>query len=85
MAPSEWRDVSQEVWRAIEPCFLPLRDGNTELLGVPIDYDCGQQVQTGDAEVLAFRGAVADFALPPDPQCALQCMVGLAFVEAYLG
>lgn len=85
MGPSKWRDIRQEVLRAIESSFSPLRDSDAELFGVPIDYDCGQQVQTGDAEVLAFRGAVADFALPPDPQCALQCMVGLAFVEAYLG
>ncbi len=53
---------------------MPLRDGNANLLSVPIDYDRGQKVQTGDTEVLAFRSAVADFVLPPDPQCALQCM-----------
>lgn len=48
--------------------LLPLRDGNANLFSVPIDYDRGQKVQTGDTEVLAFRSAVADFALPPDPQ-----------------
>ena len=36
-------------------------------------------------KALIFSGAIADFALPPDPQCALQSMVGLAFVETYLG
>ena len=65
--------------------FSPLSDSHPKLLGVPIDDDGGQQVQTRDAEVLTFSGAIADFALPPDPQCALQSMVGLAFVETYLG
>ncbi len=63
VGPSEWRDVRQDDWRAIKPCFLSLRDGDPQLLGVPIDDDRGQQIQACDAEVLAFGGAVADFAL----------------------
>ena len=85
MGPSEWRDMRQEFGRTVESSFSPLSDSHPKLLGVPIDDDGGQQVQTRDAEVLTFSGAIADFALPPDPQCALQSMVGLAFVETYLG
>ena len=69
MSPSEWRDVRQEVWRAIQTGPLPSCDGDPELLGIPIYDDGSQQVQTSDTEVLAFGGAVADFALSPDPQC----------------
>ena len=29
---------------------------------IPVNDDCGEQVQTCDAEVLAFGGAVSDFA-----------------------
>ena len=85
MGPSEWRDMRQEFGRTVESSFSPLSDSHPKLLGVPIDDDGSQQVQTRDAEVLTFSGAIADFALPPDPQCALQSMVGLAFVETYLG
>ena len=77
--------MRQEFGRTVESSFSPLSDSHPKLLGVPIDDDGGQQVQTRDAEVLTFSGAIADFALPPDPQCALQSMVGLAFVETYLG
>ena len=76
--------MRQEFGRTVESSFSPLSDSHPKLLGVPIDDDGGQQVQTRDAEVLTFSGAIADFALPPDPQCALQSMVGLAFVETYV-
>ena len=73
--------MRQEIRRAIEPCFLPFRDCNAKLPGVPIDDNCGQQVQACNSEVLAFCRAVADFTLSPDPQGTLQRMVGLALVE----
>ena len=76
--------MCEEVCWRVQPGLFALRDSDTKLLCIPEDDDCGEQVQTRDAEVLAFRGAVADFALPPDPQCAFQCMVSLSLVEAYL-
>jgi len=59
-------------------------DRKTELLGVPIDDDGGEQVQPCDAEMLALSCTVADFALPTDPQCVLQSMMCFPFVEAKL-
>ena len=58
--------MRQEFGRTVESSFSPLSDSHPKLLGVPIDDDGGQQVQTRDAEVLTFSGAIADFALPPD-------------------
>jgi hypothetical protein len=70
---------------AIQPGPLPRGDGLTELLGVPVDDDCGQQVQACHAEALTFGGAIADFALAADAQGVFQGMVGFAFVQADLG
>ena len=53
-------------WR-IQPCFSPLRDGDTKPFCIPKDNDGGEQVQPCNAEVLAFRVAVSDFTLPPNP------------------
>ena len=51
------------------------------MLGIPVDDDCGEEVQPGHAEVLAFGGAIADFALAADAKGVLQGMMGLTFVE----
>ena len=59
-------------------------DRKTELLGVPIDDDGGEQVQPCDAEMLALSCTVADFALATDPQCVLQGMIYFSFIEANL-
>ena len=67
MCPSERRDVREEVCWRVHPGLFPLRDSDTKLFCIPEDDDGGEQVQTCDAEVLAFGGAVADFALPTDP------------------
>ena len=65
MCPTQRRDMRQEFGRTVESRFSPLRDIYPDLFGIPINDDGSQQVQTGDAEVLALRGAIADFALPP--------------------
>ena len=49
--------MRQEFGRTVESSFSPLSDSHPKLLGVPIDDDGGQQVQTRDAEVLTFSGA----------------------------
>ncbi len=69
---------------AIQPGPLPRGDGLTEVLGVPVDDDGGEQVETGHAIVLAFGGAIADFALPPDAQGIFQGVMGLTLVQADL-
>ena len=85
MSPAERRDVCEEVCWCVQPGLFPLRDSDTKLLCIPEDDDGGEQVQTCNAEVLAFRGAVADFALATDPQGTFQSMVCLTFIEANVG
>ena len=55
------------------------------MLGVPIDDDRGEQVETCHAEVLTFGGSVTDFTLSTDAQGVFQGMVCLAFVQTDLG
>ena len=55
------------------------------MLGVPVDDDCGEQVQSGHAEMLAFGGPIADFTLAADTEGVLQSVMGLALVETDLG
>lgn len=57
----------------------------TEVLGVPINDDGGEQVQSGHTEVLAFGCSIADFALATNAQGILEGMMGFTFVEADLG
>lgn len=77
--------MGQKVWRAIQAVVAAAGDGMPEMLGVPVDDDRGKQVQPGHAEVLAFGGPVADFALAADTEGVFQSMMGLALVEADLG
>ncbi len=67
MGPSEGRDVREEVCWRVQPGLFPLRDSDTKLFCIPIDYDGGEQVQPCDPEVLALCGAVADFPLATYP------------------
>ena len=57
MGPPQRRNMRQELGSTFESGFPPLRDSYPELFGVPIDYDGGQQVQTGDTEVLGSSWA----------------------------
>ncbi len=84
MSPTERRDVRQQFGRTVQSIMFSLRDGVTEMLGVPVDDDGGQQVQACHAEVLTFGGAIADFALAADAQGVLEGMMGLALVQTDL-
>ena len=53
---------------AVQPGPLPRGDGLTEVLGVPVDDDGGEQIETGHAVVLTLGRAIPDFALSPDAQ-----------------
>ena len=74
----------KRVW-AVLSCVQSGSDGETKLLGVPVNDDGGQQVQSSHAVVLPFGRTVADFALAPDAQGVFQSVVGFAFVQADLG
>lgn len=56
-----------------------------EVDGIPIDDDCGQEVEPGDPVVLAFGGAITDLTLATDAERILERMVGFTLVEPDLG
>ena len=69
--------MRQQSGVAIQPGPLPCGDGLTEVFGVPVDDDGGEQVETCHAVVLPLCGTVADFALPPDAQGVFQGELGI--------
>jgi hypothetical protein len=77
--------MRQKVWCAIQSIAAAAIDCLPEVLGVPVDDDGGEQVETGHAVVLSLSGAIADFALASDPQSVFQGVMGLALVQANLG
>lgn len=77
--------MRHEVGRAVQTFAAAAGDGLPEMLGVPTDDDCGEEVQPGHAEVLAFGGAITDFTLAADSEGVLQGMVSFALVETDLG
>lgn len=70
--------------RPIETCVFSGHDGATKVVSVPIDYDCGEQIEASHTVVLSLGGSVTDFALTPDAQSVFQGMMCLAFVQANL-
>lgn len=76
--------MGEKMVGGIQPFASSGFDGMTEVQGVPVDDDGGEQVESGDPVVLTLGGAVADLALAADAQGILQCMVRFAFVEADL-
>jgi len=85
VGPSERGDMREQRGVAIQPGPLPRGDSLTEVLGVPLDDDGGEQIETGHAVVLPFGGTVADFTLSPEAQGVFQGMMGLTLVQANLG
>lgn len=71
--------------RAIETCVFSGRHGASKVVSVPIDYDCGEQIEASHTVVLSFGGSVTDFALTSDAQSVFQGMMRLAFIQANLG
>ena len=59
--------MREEVSLRIQLGLFALRDSYAKLFCIPEDDDCGEQVEPSDPEVLAFRVAIADFALSTDP------------------
>lgn len=85
MCPFQRRDLRQKLRRAISTFVQSCCDCASEMIRIPIDDDCGQQVQTCHAVMLTFSSAVADFTLPADAQSVFEGVMRLAFVQADLG
>ena len=77
--------MRQQSGVAIQPGPLPRSHGLTEMLGVPVDDDGGEQVEAGHTVVLPFGGTIPDFTLSPDAQGVFQGVMRLALVQADLG
>ena len=67
--------MRQEVWWAVEPGPAAGGDGVAEMLGIPVDDDGGEQVETRHTVMLPLGSTVADFTLPPDTQGVLEGVV----------
>ena len=74
--------MGQEIGIDRQAGVLPLSDRFAEMGGIPVNDDGGEQVEAGHAVVLALAGAVADFALAPDPEGVLERVMSLALVQA---
>jgi len=72
VSPSEWRDVRKVLRRHIETCLLATDDGMTEMNAIPVDDNCGEQIESGHAIVLPLRSPVADFTPAPNAQAFLR-------------
>jgi len=77
--------MRQQIGRTIQSGPPPRGDGLSDVLGVPVDDDGGEQVQTGHAVVLTLGSAIPDFTLSPDAQGVFQGVMGLTLVQANLG
>ena len=77
--------MGQELGLDRQPGVFPLSDRFAEMGGIPVNDDGGEQVEPGHAVVLALAGAVADFALAPDPERVLERVMSLALVQAGVG
>lgn len=77
--------MRQKFGRHIKSFIPALCDCMAEMEGVPVDDDCGEQVEAGDPVMLPLGGAVTDFALATNAQRILESVVGLALIETDLG
>lgn len=77
MRPSEWRD---KFTRTIEPGVLSGCHGASKVICIPIDNDCGEQIEAGHTVVLSLGSSVTDFALTSDAPSVFQGMMRRAFV-----
>ena len=73
--------MGQELGLDGQPDVFPLSDRFSEMGGIPVNDDGGEQVEP----VLALAGAVADFALASDPERILERVMSLALVQAGVG
>ena len=60
-------------------------DSVTEMFGVPVNDDGGEEIQPGHSEVLALSCSITDFTLAPNAQGVFQRMMRFALIQADLG
>ena len=77
--------MGQELGLDGQSGVFPLSDRFAKLGGIPVNDDGGEQFEPGHAVALACTGAVADFGLTPDAECALQDVMSLVLVQAGVG
>ena len=71
----------QVVW-CIQAFALTLQDCFAELIRIPEDDDCREQIQAGQTEMLTFCGPIPDLALTANPQGVLQGMMCFALIQS---
>lgn len=77
--------MREKIRWCVQSGLFPLRHSDAKLFGVPVDDNGGQQVQSGDAEMLTLSRAISDLALPPNSQCIFKGVMCLALVQPNLG
>ncbi len=77
--------MRQKPMRTIETCAFSGRHGASKVVSIPIDNDCGEQIEVRHAVVLSLGSSVTDFALTSNAQSIFQGMMRFAFVQANLG
>ena len=76
--------MGEELGGGVDAGLLAGQDRLAQLQRVPVDDDGGEQVEAGDAVVLTFAGAVAQFAALMEVDGTLEGVVGFSFVQAGL-
>lgn len=74
--------MGQEFGRNIKSFVPSLSDRAAQMNGIPVDDNCGKQVEAGDPVMLPLSGAIANFALATNTQRILERMMGFALVES---
>ena len=69
----------------LEACTFAFPDRASELVGIPVDDDRCEKIESSDPEVLGFGCPVTNFTLASNPKGALQGMMRLALVQAEIG
>lgn len=76
--------MREKVVGAVQTGALSRGDRRVQMLGVPVDDDCCEEVQPSHPLVLSLGGMVADFTLATNSQCVLQGVMRLALVQPSL-
>ena len=77
--------MGQEIRGDRQACVFSLSDRSLEMGSIPVNDNGGEQVEASHAVVLALARSVADFALAPDAERVLGCVMSPALVQAGVG
>ena len=64
--------MRQKLMRTIETCVFSGRHSASKVVSVPIDNDCGEQIEARHTVVLSLSSSVTDFALTSNAQSIFQ-------------